>query len=79
MCLAVPGQVVEISDAERGLAKVAIGGVQREVNLSLVLEEGEAPEGLLGQWVVVHVGFALSRLSPEEAEETLRLIDALSR
>ncbi|GAB6067845.1 hypothetical protein JCM13664_11640 [Methylothermus subterraneus] len=67
MCLGVPGQVIAISDPSRQLGIVEIGGVRREVNLTCVLEEGEPLEALLGAWVVVHVGFALSRIDEEAA------------
>ncbi|MFN3920467.1 MAG: HypC/HybG/HupF family hydrogenase formation chaperone [Methylohalobius sp.] len=73
MCLGVPGKIVAISDAERQLAQVDIGGVRREVNLACVIEEGERLEDLIGVWVVVHVGFALSRID----EEAARWLDAL--
>ncbi len=73
MCLAVPGKIVAIADAERQLAQVDIGGVRREVNLACVIEEGEQLEDLVGVWVVVHVGFALSRID----EEAARWLDAL--
>jgi hydrogenase expression/formation protein HypC len=73
MCLAVPGKIVAIVDAERQLAQVDIGGVRREVNLACVVEEGERLEDLVGAWVVVHVGFALSRID----EEAARWLDAL--
>jgi hydrogenase expression/formation protein HypC len=67
MCLGIPGKVIAITDPELKLAQVDIGGVKREVSLACVVEEGERLEALLGQWVVVHVGFALSRLDEEAA------------
>ncbi len=67
MCLGVPGKVVAITDPEQKLAQVDIAGVKREVSLVCVVEDGESLEDLLGQWVVVHVGFALSRLDEEAA------------
>jgi len=73
MCLAIPGQVVEITDSDHHLAKVEIGGVRRQVNVMLV-----EPEGLqVGDWVLVHVGFALSKIDEEEAKETLRLLQEM--
>jgi hydrogenase expression/formation protein HypC len=65
MCLAIPARVVEIFDGER--AVVEMGGVRKEVSLALVEDVSE------GDYVIVHVGFALNRLDPEEAERTLAL------
>lgn len=65
MCLAIPARVVQIFDGER--AVVDMGGVQKEVSLALLEDVSE------GDYVIVHVGFALNRLDPEEAEKTLAL------
>lgn len=65
MCLAIPARVVQIFDGER--AVVEMGGVQKEVSLALLDDVSE------GDYVIVHVGFALNRLDPEEAERTLAL------
>ncbi len=67
MCLAVPGQVVSI---EGNQADVDFGGVLRKVNVSLV-------EASLGEWVVVHAGFAIEKMDEEEARETLKLWNEL--
>jgi hydrogenase expression/formation protein HypC len=65
MCLAIPARVIEIG--ANGQAKAEVAGIVKEVNLSLV-------DGVeVGDYVIVHVGFALSRLAPEEARETLAL------
>jgi hydrogenase expression/formation protein HypC len=73
MCLGVPGQIVEVVDPGLGLAKVDIGGVRREVSTVLVGGEdgGVAP----GDWVLIHVGFALARIDEEEARATLALLE----
>ena len=63
MCLAIPGQIVEIVDDERDIAKVEFSGVRRNVNITLVRPDGAD----LGKWVLVHVGFALRVLDEEEA------------
>ena len=68
MCLAIPGQVVELVDEGNCLATVAVAGVRRRVNVGLV--DGVAP----GDWVLVHVGFALSRVDEAEAAATLGLL-----
>lgn len=77
MCLGIPGQVIEISDARQRLARVEVGGVRREVNLACVCQPGQAPEELLGSWVLIHVGFAMARISEAEAAATLELLDQL--
>ncbi len=65
MCLAIPARVVQIFEGER--AVVDMGGVQKEVSLALLEDVSE------GDYVIVHVGFALNRLDAEEAERTLAL------
>lgn len=73
MCLAVPGQIKEFVDRARHIAKVDVGGVRRNINVGLVL-----PDGLdVGDWVLVHVGFAISRIDEEEAEETYAFLRSL--
>ncbi len=69
MCLGIPGKVVSI--AATGLAEVDFSGVRRAVSLLL------CPEVQAGDYVLVHVGFAIQRLDPEEALETLKLFDEL--
>jgi hydrogenase expression/formation protein HypC len=72
MCLAVPGQVLSVEDVEGArIARVGFGGVTRTVHLDFV------PEANVGDYVVVHVGFAISRVDAEEAERTLRLLEAM--
>lgn len=73
MCLGIPGQIVEISDAERKLALVDVSGVKREVNVAPILE-GAKVEDLIGVWTLIHVGFAMSRINEEEAEKTLEIL-----
>ena len=75
MCLAIPGQVVEITDATNRLAKVDVAGVQRTVNVGLLDADGAGAEP--GDWVLIHVGFALSKVDEEEAAATLRLLEGL--
>jgi len=70
MCLAIPGRIVEIVDAANQTAKVEVGGVRRNVNIGL-LEEGSVN---VGDYVLVHVGFAMSKIDEAQAEETLRLL-----
>ena len=70
MCLGIPGQVIEMVDDENSIAKVEVSGVRRNVNVALVRPEGIAP----GDWVLIHVGFAMSKIDELEAQETLRLL-----
>ncbi len=69
MCLGIPAQLVEIVDPKAKTAKAEIGGVRRIVSCALL--EGEAQ---VGEWVLVHVGFALDRINEEEALGTLQLL-----
>lgn len=69
MCIGVPGQIVAVGKDIHQLAQVSVCGVTREVNIALVCE-GE-PGDLLGEWVLVHVGFAMSIVDEKEARETL--------
>nr|WP_302444572.1 hydrogenase maturation factor HybG [Hafnia alvei] len=69
MCLGIPGQVVAVGDDIHQMAMVDVCGVKREVNIALVCEG--SPQEMLGQWVLVHVGFAMSILDEAEAKDTL--------
>ncbi len=70
MCLAIPGKIVEIIDEENNLAKVEVGGVRRNVNIGMLDRETTN----VGDYVLIHVGFAMSKIDEKEAEETLRLL-----
>jgi hydrogenase expression/formation protein HypC len=72
MCLAIPGQVTEIVDEENRLARVDVAGVVRNVNIGLL--DGEGQSARPGDWVLIHVGFAMSRVDEEEAQATLSLL-----
>jgi hydrogenase expression/formation protein HypC len=72
MCLAIPGQVMKVVDEEKRLARVDVAGVQRNVNIGLLDRDGDGAEP--GDWVLIHVGFALSKVDEEEANATLRLL-----
>jgi len=74
VCLAIPGQIVEIS-AGGHLATVEVSKVRRLINIDLL--EGEAEPLVPGEWVLIHVGFAMSRISAEHAAEQLRLLAML--
>jgi hydrogenase expression/formation protein HypC len=71
MCLAIPGKIVEIVDEENQIAKVEVGGVRRNVNTGLL------DDTKVGEYVLIHVGFAMSKVDEKEAEETLRMLQEL--
>lgn len=77
MCLGIPGQIVEIADAANLLAKVDVGGVRRTINIACVVDDDNPPSTVLGDWVLVHVGFAMSVIDEEEAHKTLALLNQL--
>ena len=75
MCLAIPGQIVEFCDPERFLARVDVSGVRRIVDVALV--SGGADGVQTGDWVLIHVGFAISQVDEQEALATRRLLEQL--
>jgi hydrogenase expression/formation protein HypC len=77
MCLGIPGQVIEITDVERGLARVDVGGVQREISLACIVSDEHPIHACKGEWVLVHVGFAMSRINEQEAAATLKTLHEL--
>lgn len=68
MCLAIPGKIVEFVDEENFIAKVDVGGVRRNINVGML------DDLHLGDYVLIHVGFAMSKIDEHEAEETLRVL-----
>lgn len=70
MCLGIPGQVLEIVDDTNSIAKVVVSGVKRNVSIALVRPEGITP----GDWVLIHVGFAMSKIDEKEANETMKAL-----
>jgi hydrogenase expression/formation protein HypC len=77
MCLAIPGQIVEVVDRDNRLAKVDVAGVQRTINIGLLDEDGKGVEP--GDWVLIHVGFAMSRVDEEEAIATRRQLERMGQ
>ena len=75
MCLAIPGQILEIVDAPNRLARVDVAGVKRNVNIGLLDEEGASAGP--GDWVLIHVGFAISKVDEKEAEATRKLLEGM--
>lgn len=77
MCLGIPGQVVAIADPTTQLGVVDVGGVRRSTSLVMVRRDGEPIESLVGSWVLIHVGFAMSRIDEVEAKRTLALLQEM--
>ena len=75
MCLAIPGRVIEVVDEANRLALVDVAGVRRTVNIGLLDAEGHGAQP--GDWVLIHVGFALSLVDEEEAAATLALLQGM--
>ena len=73
MCLGIPGQLVEIVDAARFIAKAEVSGVRRNINIGLLQPE----EAKVGNWVLIHVGFALSQIDEKEAQDTFAFIKGM--
>jgi hydrogenase expression/formation protein HypC len=74
MCLGIPGQIVQIDDVARKLATADVSGVRRQVNLACVVDEAHPVESCLGTWVLIHVGFAMSRIDEDQARATMQLL-----
>ena len=70
MCLAIPGKIVEIVDAENHIAQVDVRGVKRNINTGML----EPDEVRVGNYVLIHVGFAMSKIDEKKAEETLQIL-----
>jgi hydrogenase expression/formation protein HypC len=75
VCLAIPGQILEIVDEPNRLARVDVAGVKRCVNIGLLDEDGASAGP--GDWVLIHVGFAISKVDEEEAEATRKLLEGM--
>ena len=74
MCLGIPGQIIKIDDAVRNLATVDVSGVKRQVNITCIVSADHPVESCVGDWVLIHVGFAMSRIDEREAAETLKVL-----
>jgi hydrogenase expression/formation protein HypC len=73
MCLGIPGELVDTVDEQPDLAVVMVSGVRRKINVALLADQGLR----LGDWVLVHVGFALSKISEDEARAVLSFLSDL--
>jgi len=77
MCLGIPGQIIEIMDADQMLAKVDVAGVKRPVNIACIVSDEHPAADCINDWVLVHVGFAMSIIDEEEAIKTLAILTEL--
>jgi hydrogenase expression/formation protein HypC len=77
MCLGIPGRIVTIDDVQKKLATVDVSGVGRQVNIACIVDEKHPVDSCLGDWVLVHVGFAMSRIDEAEAAQTLQILTEL--
>jgi hydrogenase expression/formation protein HypC len=77
MCLGIPGRVVEITDAANKLGVIDVCGVRRQVNLACIVDEAHSIASCVGEWALVHVGFAMSRIDEREARLTLEVLEQL--
>jgi hydrogenase expression/formation protein HypC len=75
MCLGIPGEIVELMDDRPDLAKVDVSGVKRAINIGLLEDEKLEP----GDWVLIHVGFALSKIDEEEAKAALDFLEGIGQ
>ncbi len=75
VCLGIPGEVVEVLPEQPDLAKVDVSGVRRVINIGLLSDEPPAP----GEWVLIHVGFALSKIDEEEAASALAFLEGIGQ
>lgn len=74
MCLGVPGRIVEISDREGMIAIADVSGVRRAVNVTCIVGDDHPIDACIGDWVLIHVGFAMARIDEEEAAATLKVL-----
>ena len=75
MCLGIPGEVIEILTDRPDLAKVDVSGVKRAINIGLLEGESVAP----GDWVLIHVGFALSKIDEAEARAAMEFLESIGK
>jgi hydrogenase expression/formation protein HypC len=77
MCLGIPGRIIRIDDAAKMLATADVSGVRRQVNVACIVDADHPLEACVGDWVLIHVGFAMSRIDEAEAAETLKILAEL--
>ena len=79
MCLGIPGLIVEITSTVNKLATVEVLGVRREINIACIVNDAHPVASCVGDWVLVHVGFAMSRIDEKEARLTLEVLHMLGQ
>ena len=77
MCLGIPGRIVTVDDSESFLATVDVCGVKRQINVSCIIDDEHPVDLCVGEWVLIHVGFAMSRIDDDEAVRTLEILREL--
>jgi hydrogenase expression/formation protein HypC len=75
MCLGIPGEVIELHPEQADLAKVDVSGVRRMINIGLLSDDPPVP----GEWVLIHVGFALSKIDEQEAAAALQYLEGIGQ
>jgi hydrogenase expression/formation protein HypC len=75
MCLGIPGEVIELHPEQRDLAKVNVSGVRRMINIGLLADDPPVP----GEWVLIHVGFALSKIDEQEAAAAMQFLEGIGQ
>jgi hydrogenase expression/formation protein HypC len=75
MCLGIPGEVIEVLADRTDLARVDVSGVKRAINIGLLSEEPVEP----GDWVLIHVGFALSKIDEDEAKAAMEFLESIGK
>jgi hydrogenase expression/formation protein HypC len=74
MCLGIPGQITRIDDVVRKLATADVGGVRRQVSIACIVDATHPIDACVGDWVLIHAGFAMTRINAEEAAKTLEVL-----
>ena len=77
MCLGIPGRIEKIDDIDMMLATVDVSGVKRQVNIACIISDEHPITSCVGDWVLIHAGFAMSLIDEAEAAETLRILTEL--
>ena len=75
MCLGIPGEIIELLPDRPDLAKVDVSGVKRSINIGLLADDPPRP----GEWVLIHVGFALSKIDEDEAAAALQFLEGIGQ
>jgi hydrogenase expression/formation protein HypC len=75
MCLGIPGEVIELHPEQPDLAKVSVSGVRRMINIGLLSDDPPVP----GEWVLIHVGFALSKIDEQEAAAAMQFLEGIGQ